>query len=169
MLNTVKTVKKSLIIKSIPTLNVQYHHEGFYNCHVDLKLTTSHSLIPQSEVFSTYHRLYDVLNYVTIALFVIVILVFLYYLIRNGVTVCRNRDKLGLLWDRLMMFRGEERVVKDENVDLQGVKSGVQEISTGDERVKDEVEVEERKSGDGKDKGKKNDKDKKIKGGKEKN
>ena len=65
-----------------------------------------------------------------------------------------------------MMFRGEERVVKDENVDLQGVKSGVQEISTGDERVKDEVEVEERKSGDGKDEEKKNDKDKKIEGGK---
>ena len=65
-----------------------------------------------------------------------------------------------------MMFRGEERVVKDENVDLQGVKSGVQEISTGDERVKDEVEIEERKSGDGKDKEKKNDKDKKIEGGK---
>ena len=67
--------------------------------------------------------------------------------------MCRNREKMKIIWDQLIMFRGEEKVVKD--VDLQGVKSGVREISNGDEEVKDEVEIEEVKSGDRKEKAKK--------------
>ena len=67
--------------------------------------------------------------------------------------MCRNREKMKIIWDQLIMFRGEEKVVKD--VDLQGVKSGVREISNGDEGVKDEVEIEEVKSGDRKEKAKK--------------
>ena len=68
-----------------------------------------------------------------------------------------------------MMFRGEEKVVKKEDVDLQGVKSGVEENGDGDDGVKDEVEIEEVKSGGGNDKEKvkeKKDKEKKVKGGK---
>ena len=69
-----------------------------------------------------------------------------------------------------MMFRGEEKVAKDADFDLQAVKSGVDEIGDEDETFKNAVvKVEEGKTGDGKDKEKvkeNKDKEKKVKGGK---
>ena len=123
-------------------ISLQYRHEGFYNCHVDLKLTTSYSLIPRNEIFSKYVNFYTVLNWSTIGLFILLIVAYLCWVARRGGKVC-NRKNFDFIWSKVKEGRGKRKPAEEADQELQDVKSEGQEL----QEVKSEgQEIEEMKN-----------------------